>query len=122
MTTSDTAEKKPLWLLIEENILALESQDLSGENLEASIQRIAGELDNAGYNVSYHGGNMLQLRGAMNETLKVGRPLLQDFNSAVAAFTLSYAGEKAPTGTLSVDGGCNLRRSASLLSHRISKS
>jgi len=89
MTTSDSAEKKPLWLLIEENILELDSQDLSAENLEASIQRIAGELDNAGYNVSRHGGNMLQLRWAMNETHKVGRPLMQDFNTAIAALTLA---------------------------------
>ncbi len=88
MTTNDAAEKKPLWLLIEENILELDSQDLSGENLEASIQRIAGELDNAGYNVSHHGGNMLQLRWAMNETHKVGRPLMKDFNTAIAALTL----------------------------------
>jgi hypothetical protein len=88
MTTSDETKKKPLWLLIEENILELDSQDLSGENLEASIQRIAGELDNAGYNVSRHGGNMLQLRWAMNETRKVGRPLMKDFNTAVAALTL----------------------------------
>jgi hypothetical protein len=88
MTTSDTAEKKPLWLLIEENILGLESEDLSAENLEASIQRVAGELDNAGYRVSGHGGNMLQLRWAMNETHKVGRPLMQDFNTAIEALTL----------------------------------
>ena len=88
MTTSDETKKKPLWLLIEENILELDSQDLSGENLEASIQRIAGELDNAGYNVSRHGGNMLQLRWAMNETRKVGRPLMKDFNAAIAALTL----------------------------------
>ena len=88
MTTSDETEKKPLWLLIEENILELDLQDLSGENLEASIQRIAGELDNAGYNVSHHGGNMLQLRWAMNETRKVGRPLMKDFNTAIAALTL----------------------------------
>jgi hypothetical protein len=88
MTTSDETKKKPLWLLIEENILELDSQDLSGENLEASIQRIAGELDNAGYNVSHHGGNMLQLRWAMNETRKVGRPLMKDFNAAIAALTL----------------------------------
>ena len=85
MTTSDETKKKPLWLLIEENILELDSQDLSGENLEASIQRIAGKLDNAGYNVSHHGGNMLQLRWAMNETSKVGRPLMKDFNTAIAA-------------------------------------
>jgi len=88
MATSDATKKKPLWLLIEENILGLYSQDLSKENLEASIQRIAGELDNAGYNVSHHGGNLLQLRWAMNETQKVGRPLMKDFNAAIAALTL----------------------------------
>ena len=88
MTTSDAFEKKPLWLLIEENILALDSQDLAGEKLEPSIQRIAGELDNAGYNVSRHGGNLLQLRWAVDKAKKVGRPLLKDFNAAVAAFTL----------------------------------
>jgi len=88
MTTSDTTEKKPLWLSIEENILGLDSQGLSGENLEASIQQIAGELDNAGYNVSHHGGNMLQLRWAMDQTLKAGKPLMQDFNTAIAALTL----------------------------------
>ena len=88
MTTSDETKKKPLWLLIEENILELDSQDLSGENLEASIQRIAGKLDNAGYNVSHHGGNMLRLRWAMNETRQVGRPLMEDFNAAIAALTL----------------------------------
>ncbi|MGW8302109.1 MAG: hypothetical protein ACWGNO_08575 [Desulfobacterales bacterium] len=88
MTTSDAAEKKPLWLLIEENILELDSQGLSAENLEASIQRMAGDLDNAGYNVSHHGGNMLQLRWAMNEAHKVGKPLMQDFNAAIEALTL----------------------------------
>jgi hypothetical protein len=88
MTTSDETKKKPLWLLIEENILELDTQDLLEENMEASIQRIAGELDNAGYNVSRHGGNLLQLRWAMNETRKVGRPLMKDFNTAVAALKL----------------------------------
>jgi hypothetical protein len=88
MTTSDSAEKKPLWLLIEENILGLDSQDLSEENLEASIQRIAGELDNAGYNVSGHGGNMLQLRWAIKEAHNVGKPLMEDFNAALEALSL----------------------------------
>ena len=91
MTKSDAAEKKPLWLSIEENILELDSQSLSAENLEASIQRIAGKLDNAGYNVSHHGGNMLELRWAMNEAHKVGRPFMKDFNTAVAALTLEDA-------------------------------
>ena len=88
MSTSDATKKKPLWLLIEENFVELDSQDFSGENLEASIQRIAGELDNAGYNVSHHGGNMLQLRWAMNDMREVGRPLMKDFNAAIAALKL----------------------------------
>ncbi|UCF57135.1 MAG: hypothetical protein JSW15_01230, partial [Deltaproteobacteria bacterium] len=88
MTTSDATEKKPLWLLMEENFLELPSQDLSEENRERTIQRIAGELDNTGYNVSRHGGNMLQLRRAIDERCKVGRPLMKDFNDAIAALTL----------------------------------
>jgi len=88
MTTNDATEKKPLWLLIEKNILELDSQDLSEGNFEASIQRIAGELDNAGYNVSRHGGNIRQLRYAMDDARKVGRPLMKDFNTAIAALTL----------------------------------
>jgi hypothetical protein len=88
MTTSDATAKKPLWLLIEESILQLDSQNLSGENLEASIQRIAGELDDAGYNVSRHGGNMIKLRFAVDRVREVGRPLLKDFNDAVSALTL----------------------------------
>lgn len=88
MTTSDAFEKKPLWLLIEENILAHGDQGFSGSNLEPSIQKIAGELDNAGFNVSRHGGNLMKLRWAMDKANKVGRPLLKDFNAAVGALTL----------------------------------
>jgi hypothetical protein len=84
MTTSGATIKKPLWLLIEEKILELDSKDLS----EASIQRIAGELDNTGYNVSHHGGNMMQLRWAIDDMREAGRPLMKDFNSAIAALTL----------------------------------
>jgi len=106
MTTSDAAEKKPLWLLIEENILELDEKGLSGENLEASIQRVAGKLDNAGYNVSRHGGNMLQLRWAMNDAHKVGKPLMKDFNKAVAALTLEDAADPyAATNKLISDIG-----------------
>ena len=93
MTTSDVTKKTPLWLLIEENILGLESQDLSGANLEASIQRIAGELDSAGYNVSNHGGNLLQLRWAVNERNKNGKAFLKDFNAAIGALTLEDAAD-----------------------------
>ncbi len=84
MATSEQAYKKPLWLSIEEKFLGLGAQDLS----ETSVQRIAGELDDAGYNVSHHGGNMLKLRWAMDDMRSVGRPMMQDFNEAVAALTL----------------------------------
>jgi hypothetical protein len=36
---------------------------------------------------------MLQLRGAMNETRKVGRPLMKDFNAAIKALTLEDAAD-----------------------------
>ena len=88
MATSDATEKKPLWLLIEENIAGTGLQAFSGENLEASIQGIAGKLDSAGYNVSLHGGNLFDLRQAVNKALKVGKPLMEDFNAAIAALTL----------------------------------
>jgi len=88
MTTSDVFEKAPLWLLIEENILSLGSQELSGGNVEPAIQKIAGELDNAGYNVSRHGGNLLQVRWAVEKARQAGSPLLKDFNAKVDAFTL----------------------------------
>jgi hypothetical protein len=88
MTTDDSTEKKPFWLLIEENILELDPQDLSEENLEASIQKVAGQLDHAGYNVSHHGGNMLELRWAMNDAHKVGSSLLKDINKAISTLKL----------------------------------
>ena len=103
MTTSDAFEKKPLWLLMEENILALDSQDLAGEKLEPSIQRIAGELDNAGYNVSRHGGNLLELRWAVEKAKKAGRPLLKDFNAAITAFTLEDVADPYRTTTKLLD-------------------
>jgi len=83
MTTSDETKKKPLWLLIEESFLDLNLQELSGQKKEAVIQKIAGELD-----ILRSGGNMLQLRWAMDEMLKVGRPLIKDFNDAIAALSL----------------------------------
>ena len=79
MMTDTATEKKPFWLAIEERILQLDDQDLSGGNLEPTIQRVAGELDGAGFNVSRHGGNLIQLRTAMDKARKAGRPLLKDF-------------------------------------------
>jgi hypothetical protein len=88
MATSDAKKKKPLWLMMEEKILDLDSPDVSGASLEATIQRIAGELDSAGCNVSRHGGNLMQLRWAVDKMRKVGKPMLKDLNAAIAAFTL----------------------------------
>ncbi len=106
MTTSDATVKKPLWLLIEENFLGLSEQDLSEENQEQTIQRIASELDNTGYNVSLHGGNMIQLRQAIDGRCKVGRPLMKDFNDAIAALTLEEVADPIlATGKLLRDLG-----------------
>jgi len=88
MAISEATEKQPLWLSIEEKILALESLDLAGDNLEAAVQKIAGELDNDGYKVSSLGGNMLELRFALDKAVQVGHPMLKDLNGAVGAYTL----------------------------------
>jgi len=91
MTTDEARKKKPLWLLIEEGFLEIDAQALSGEGLEETIQQMAGNLDGKGYNVSKHGGNLLQLRWAMDDMRKVGRPLMKDFNDALAALSLDDA-------------------------------
>jgi hypothetical protein len=107
MTTSDATEKKPLWLLIEEKILESESQILSGENPEASIQKIAGDLDNLGHNFLGYGGNMLKLRWAVDDARSAGKPMLKDFNSAIEAMTLEDVADPygATTKLLSDIGG-----------------
>jgi hypothetical protein len=88
MTTEEAVKQKPLWLMIEEKLLELDPKPLSGPNPEASIQRLAGELDQAGYKVSNYGGRLLELRWAVDDLRKVGRPLLKDFNGAIASLTL----------------------------------
>ncbi len=88
MTTGEATTTKPLWLSIEEACLGLAPEDLSGANLEATVQSIAAKLDEAGYNVSKHGGNLVDLRLALAEMAKAGKPLMQDLNAAIAAFSL----------------------------------
>jgi hypothetical protein len=90
MTEAEDKKKAPLWLSIEERLLALDPRSLSG-NVEPTVRQIAGELDQAGYNVSRHGGNMIALRFALKDMLQAGRPLLKDVNDAVAALTLEEA-------------------------------
>jgi hypothetical protein len=74
--------------MIEDEILQLAADDLSGGKLEQTIQRAAKALDDAGVNVSRNAGNLLQLRRAVDARVEVGRPLLQDLNGAVSALTL----------------------------------
>ncbi|MCF6246000.1 MAG: hypothetical protein L3J69_01435 [Desulfobacula sp.] len=88
MTTTDEAQKKTLWLGIEENLCELNAGELSGQAKEAAIQKIIGDLDSEGFNVSKSGGKIMQLRWAMDDMLTVGRPLMKDFNNAVSALSL----------------------------------
>ncbi len=88
MTTGEATTTKPLWLSIEEACLGLAPEDLSGANLEATVQSVAAKLDEAGYNVSKNGGNLVDLRLALAEMAKAGKPLMQDLNAAIAAFSL----------------------------------
>jgi hypothetical protein len=88
MATRHAADKRPFWLMIEDEILQLTDNDLSDGNAEQTIQRTAKALDDTGINVSRNAGNLLQLRGAVGARIKVGRPLLQDFDAAVSALSL----------------------------------
>ncbi len=88
MTTNEKTEKQPLWLLIEEKIFGLSAGDLEAGNLEQTIAQMAKALDDTGHNVSKNGGNLLQLRGALDERIKVGKAMMEDFNSAVSALKL----------------------------------
>lgn len=83
MTTNEATVKTPLWLSIEGKIRDLSDQDLSPEAKEATIQRLASQLDVAG-----HAGNMLALRIAVEERIAAGHPLLSDFDAAVSALGL----------------------------------
>jgi len=83
--------EKSLWLLIEEKILEHNLGNLSGGEREAAIQKAAGELDETGYNVSRHGGNLIALRFAVTKAAEAGKPFLQDFNAAIDALTLETA-------------------------------
>ena len=96
MTTSDTMEKQPLWLSMEECISKLSSEDLSENNREQTIHRIGKELDETGYNVSNHGGNFLQLRWAIDERLSMDRPFMKDFMDALEALTLEDLADPEP--------------------------
>ena len=85
---SATTGPKPLWLSMEAKIAELGAADLESSAREATVHRLAGELDGEGYNVSRHAGNMMMLRQAVATRADVGRPLLGDLTSATEALTL----------------------------------
>jgi hypothetical protein len=87
MTVSKDNSREPLWIAMEKKILEHASADSSGSSMESSIQKIASELDSSGYCVSSHGGNMLQLRWAMEEKNRNRKPLMQDLNEAIKKLT-----------------------------------
>ena len=101
MTVSNENLQEPLWIAMEKKIFEHASGDSSGSNLESLIQKIATELDNSGYSVSNHGGNMLQLRWAMAEKNRNGKPLMQDLDEAIKKLTFEDV-ENAKTATANV--------------------
>jgi hypothetical protein len=101
MTVSNGNLKEPLWVAMEKKILEHTSGDSSDSNRESSIQKIAAELDDSGYCVSSHGGNMLQLRWAMEEKNRNGKPLMQDLNEAIKKLTFEDV-ENAKTAAAKV--------------------
>ncbi len=102
MTTSETAEKQPLWLLIEEKILGLSAGDLEAGKLEQTIANLSKALDDTGRNVSRHGGNMIELRRALHARVTTGKAMMEDFNAAVSALTLEdvASSHKATAGLI----------------------
>ena len=88
MTAQIATEGGPLWLTIEGKIEELGDRNLAGGDLEGVVQQLAGALDEAGLNVSKHGGNMLHLRKALEDRAGMGHPLMQDLQASLAALTL----------------------------------
>ncbi len=106
MSTNAASETKPLWLSMEGMISELADQDLAAGSKEATIRRLAGGLDEAGYGVSGHAGRMLELRAAVDERIAAGRPLLKDFEGAIAALQLAdVADTDVAAAKLAVDVG-----------------
>jgi hypothetical protein len=83
MTTNEMTDKQPLWLLIEEKILGLSSGDLEAGKLEQTIAHMAKALDDTGHNVSKNGGNLLQLRWALDARIKVGKAMMEEATASL---------------------------------------
>ncbi len=86
--TSAATQNQPLWLSIEAQIAKLGSSDFEGNATEGTVRKLADTLDGEGYNVSRHAANMLMLRRAIDERARVGRPLMNDYTTAIDALEL----------------------------------
>ena len=104
MTTNDITDKQPLWLLIEEKILGLSFGDLEAGKLEQTIDHMAKALDDTGHNVSKNGGNLLQLRWALDARIKVGKAMIEDFNASVSALKLEDVTNPRKATAILTDG------------------
>ena len=104
MTTNLLTNITPLWLSIEEQIQKLGPSDLDAGTKEETVQSLARALDTADYNVSRHGGNLMQLRRAVDARIEVGSSMLTDFNGAVEALTLDDVSDTLKATLKLVDG------------------
>lgn len=84
----EETKQKPLWLAVEEKLLDVNASGLAGGAKEEVIQKIIKELDGDGFNVSTSGGKIMHLRWALDDMLQAGRPMMKDFNDAIAALSL----------------------------------
>jgi hypothetical protein len=98
MTAGTETMSRPLWLVIEEKVAGLDDADLTGDGKERAVHRLAGELDEGGFNVSRHAGNLMALRRALDARAAVGRPMLHELNEAVEALTLEDLGDTYVAG------------------------
>lgn len=80
----------------------MSSGDLEAGKLEQTIANTAKALDDTGHNVSRHGGNMLQLRRALDSRIRAGKAMMEDFNAAVSALTVEdvASSHKATAGLI----------------------
>ena len=86
MTTPQTnPNSDPLWLLVEKEIDGLSDTELSADNNEPLVKKLAASLDGCGFTVSTNGSYLLDLRYAIAARRFVGKSMLSDITGALAA-------------------------------------
>ncbi len=88
MESTNGPERKPLWLEIEEGIQGLDESEVSAASTEAAVRKLAGQLDEKGFNASRTGGHLLHIRYALEARRGVGRSLMADLTGALDGLTL----------------------------------